>query len=165
MQEPNIPPLFQTMPKAESPLSFLETRHPPGPFPIRPVYRKEEETRVLWRVGGIVAGSVYPPCRGNALRAPLSLRHHRVVHSGGRRTTRPAAGGGTIITRLRLLYCAIHSLPTYLPYFSTRAGENSSADHGNVGSQAGLSILPLPCPRFPHACESGFPPFAPVGGT
>jgi hypothetical protein len=34
MQEPNIAPLFQTMPKAESPLSFLETRHPPGPFPI-----------------------------------------------------------------------------------------------------------------------------------
>ena len=30
MQEPNIPPLFQTMPKAASPLSFLETRHPPG---------------------------------------------------------------------------------------------------------------------------------------
>ena len=36
MQEPNIPPLFQTMPKAESPLSFLETKHPPGPFPISP---------------------------------------------------------------------------------------------------------------------------------
>ena len=30
MQEPNIPPLFQTMPKAESPFSFLDTRHPPG---------------------------------------------------------------------------------------------------------------------------------------
>jgi hypothetical protein len=25
--------------------------------------------------------------------------------------------------------------------------------------------LPLPCPRFPHACESGFTPFAPAGGT
>ena len=34
MQEPNIPPLCQTISKAESPLSFLETKHPPGPFPI-----------------------------------------------------------------------------------------------------------------------------------
>jgi hypothetical protein len=74
-----------------------------------------------------------------------------------------AAGGGTIITSLRLLYCAIHSLPTYLPYFSTLAGENSSADHSNVVSQAGLSILPLPCPRFPHACESGFTPLPQPG--
>jgi hypothetical protein len=30
MQEPNIPPLLQTMPKAESPLSFSETKCPPG---------------------------------------------------------------------------------------------------------------------------------------
>jgi hypothetical protein len=35
MQEPNIPPLFQTIPKAESPLSFLEMKHPPEPFAIR----------------------------------------------------------------------------------------------------------------------------------
>jgi hypothetical protein len=33
MQEPNIPPLFQTMPKAASPFSFLDTRHPPGTGP------------------------------------------------------------------------------------------------------------------------------------
>jgi len=30
MQEPNIAPLFQTISKAESPLSFLETKRPPG---------------------------------------------------------------------------------------------------------------------------------------
>ena len=35
MPEPDIPPLFQTIPKAESPRSFLKTKHPPGSFPIR----------------------------------------------------------------------------------------------------------------------------------
>jgi hypothetical protein len=35
MQEPDIPPLFQTISKAESPLSFLETKCPSRPFPIR----------------------------------------------------------------------------------------------------------------------------------
>jgi hypothetical protein len=32
MQEPNIPPLFQTLPKAESPLSFLETKRSAGAY-------------------------------------------------------------------------------------------------------------------------------------
>ena len=32
MQEPIIPPLFQTISKAESPLSFLETKRSAGPI-------------------------------------------------------------------------------------------------------------------------------------
>src|SRR6266516_3277892 len=34
MQEPIIPPLFKTIPKAESPLSFLEMKRPPGPIRV-----------------------------------------------------------------------------------------------------------------------------------
>src|SRR5919202_1508811 len=36
MQKPDIPPLFQTIAKAESPLSFLETKRPPGPIRVIP---------------------------------------------------------------------------------------------------------------------------------
>jgi len=56
MQEPNIPPLFQTMPKAESPFSFLDTRHSPGTGPdtlyekphISP-YRTLQSSDRVWR--------------------------------------------------------------------------------------------------------------------
>jgi hypothetical protein len=34
MQEPNILPLFQRISKAESPLSFLEAKRPPGPIRV-----------------------------------------------------------------------------------------------------------------------------------
>ena len=44
MQEPNIPPLFQTISKAESLLSFLETKHLRGLFPIRPHMSPEDYT-------------------------------------------------------------------------------------------------------------------------
>src|SRR6266571_5645601 len=64
MQEPNIPPLFQTISKAESPLSFLETKHPPRPFPITSVYRELEGVDNPWlsllgkeRKGGIFSTS------------------------------------------------------------------------------------------------------------
>jgi hypothetical protein len=39
MQEPNIPPFFQTISKAESPLSFLETKHPPGALSDKSYYQ------------------------------------------------------------------------------------------------------------------------------
>src|SRR5919197_724565 len=34
MQKPDIPPFFQTIAKAASPLSFLETKRPPGPIRV-----------------------------------------------------------------------------------------------------------------------------------
>jgi len=42
MQEPNIPPLFQTLPKAESPLSFLETKRSAGAY--KSYYRYHSKT-------------------------------------------------------------------------------------------------------------------------
>src|SRR3989442_2810958 len=46
MQEPNILPLFQTIPKAEAPLSFLETKRPSGP--IRVIIGTAADNPCLW---------------------------------------------------------------------------------------------------------------------
>src|SRR5262249_1813992 len=47
MQEPNILPLFQTISKAASPLSFLETKHPLEPGPIRVILGTAHATIVV----------------------------------------------------------------------------------------------------------------------
>ena len=53
MQKPNIPPLFQTISKAESPVSFLETKCSPGP--IRVILGTAHTTIVVPTIGKFAA--------------------------------------------------------------------------------------------------------------
>ena len=55
MQEPNILPLFQTISKAASPLSFLETKHPLEPGPIRVILGTAHTTIVVPTIGKFAA--------------------------------------------------------------------------------------------------------------
>ena len=84
-QEPHIAPLFQTISKAESPLSFLETKHPPGPSPIRGILGTDkqedcgERKEPWWQES----------CTRTRSRA--MLYRHRKTYRRGTRMTPPSA--------------------------------------------------------------------------
>jgi hypothetical protein len=119
-------------------------------LPIMAVYRKEEKTRVLrpgwWGCRWIGLYTLAGAC---STCAPVPA-------SSSRRALREAAdheaGRGRRNHQTKSTLALVrHALSSHiLPYFSTLAGENSSADHGNVVSRAGLSILPIPCVHYPR---------------
>src|SRR5262245_33471857 len=78
MQEPDIPPLLQTISKADSPLSFLETRYPPGP--IRVILRTTQRQDVMISGGLSILNVVFP---NSCWRRPVQDFYGGKVGGGG----------------------------------------------------------------------------------
>src|SRR5882672_9929225 len=133
IQEPDIPPLFQTISKAESPLGFLETKYPPEPIPIRVIIGTRDRvaefvnivvfcSKTTGRPSARTQGCVWHQCVRQSPHAQrLSSRLDgcptsrgaacRLAQRGGPMTRRCPVGQGTTIPSSLLQQSAAESSP------------------------------------------------------